>query len=478
LQTTYAIALISFFLVMFGVAIWASRRVNDAEDFIVAGRGLSRTVVTGTLIATWFGAGSLTVSANMVADEGLRITALEPFGVGFCLILAGWFFARRLWEAKVLTLADLIRQRFGGVAEKLLVLYSISYFGWIAVQLLAIGNIFEMVFGLDATWSIILVTIILTVYTLLGGMWSVALTDVVQVGVLIVGLTMVTFEVLVYLGDGAFWPGLDFLFTHAEKDRLVWIPTDTLAEFNYWLGLFLVGSLGNLASQDFVQRIFASQTSDIAVSACLRSGSIYIVIAMMPVILGMAGPLLLQPEQLDAVITELTMQFLSPAMSVVFILTLTAAITSTVDSAMLGPASTFSQNLLRYYFKGSVSTLSLTRYCVVVVAVCSAALALSGTSAIDLLQSSYTLGIPPLVILTFALYQKKTYATPAVLTLYLGLLVWGYDMVKILVPGALPEILPEDIMPLPLTVLLSSIAMYVISHKLIQSREGQVPGHV
>jgi len=474
LQTTYAIALVSFFIVMFLVALWAARRVDDAEDFIVAGRGLPRIVVTGTLIATWFGAGSLTVSANMVAHEGLRITALEPFGVGFCLILAGWFYARKLWESKVLTIADLIRQRFGGIAEKLLVLYSISYFGWIAVQLLAIGHIFEMVFGLDATWSIILVTIILTVYTLLGGMWSVALTDVVQVAVLIVGLTLVTFKVLVFLGDGALWPGLEFLFTHSEKDRLVWIPTDTLAEFNYWLGLFLVGSLGSLASQDFVQRIFASKTPEIAVSSCLTSGGIYIVIAMMPVLLGMAGPLLLEPDQLDAVITELTMQFLSPAMSVIFILTLTAAITSTVDSAMLGPASTFSQNLLRYYFKDSVSTLSLTRYCVVVVAACSAALALSGTSAIDLLQSSYTLGIPPLVILTFALYQKQTYSTPAVLTLYMGLFVWGYDMVKILAPVDLPDLLPESIMPLPLTVLLLSIAMYVVSHKVIQSREARM----
>ncbi|MEM1110665.1 MAG: sodium:solute symporter [Pseudomonadota bacterium] len=471
MQDVYAITLIGFFIFMFGVALWASRRVNDAADFIVAGRGLSRTVVMGTLIATWFGAGSLTVSANLVADEGLVITGLEPFGVGFCLILAGWVYARRLWEAKVLTLADLIRNRFGSQAEKLQVIFNISYFGWIAVQLLAIGNIFEMVFGLDAALSIVIVTVILTVYTLLGGMWSVALTDVVQVSVLVVGLVMLTASVLLHVGDGSLWPGLEFLFSQTPAEKRVWIPTDTLANFNYWLGLFLVGALGNLASQDFVQRIFAAQSADIAASSSVYSGLIYIVLAMLPVFLGLAGPLLLPADQLDSVVTALTQQFLSPLMSVILILTLTAAITSTVDSALLGPASTFAQNFLRYRFGDRVSTLTLTRYCVVGVAACSAGLALSGTAAIDLLQSSYTLGIPPLVILTFALYQRETYPQPAVLTLVLGLIIWGYDMLRLLLPETVTNLFTEEWLPLPLTILLVSLFAYVVSHAYYSRRQ-------
>lgn len=464
MQSIYAISLTVFFVVMFLVALWARSRVNDAEDFIVAGRGLSLWVLMGTLIATWFGAGSLSVSADMVWEQGLRITALEPFGVGVCLILAGLIYARPMWEAKVLTLADVIRNHFGATAEFFQVIYNISYFGWIAVQLLAIGNIVHTAFDLDLSTSLILVTAILTAYTLLGGMWSVALTDAVQVSMLIIGLILLTLNVLAALGGGEIIPGLEIAFTRHPPEYLVWIPADKLSEFNYWLGLFIVGSLGNIASQDLMQRIFAARSPEIAVRACVGSGVIYIVIAMMPVIVGMAGKILL-PDAGSGIVPALAEQFLSPVMSVVFMLTLTAAITSTVDSALLGPASTFAQNLLRHHISERVSTLTLTRYSVVGVALGSASLALSGTSAIDLLQSSFALGIPPLVILTFAIYQKNTYGPAAVTTSVLGLIVWGYDLVLMLAGG---ESLGENsLLPMPLLMLVMSVVVYLLTHYIM-----------
>jgi len=470
LQSTYAIVLVIFFVGTFFLALWAKSKVSDAEDFIVAGRSLSTPLVMGTLIATWFGAGSLSISADAVYQEGLVITGLEPFGVGLCLIIAGLFYAHRVWQEKVLTLADIIRSRFGKTAEFLQVIYNVSYFGWIAVQLLAIGHIIELAFGLDATTSIILVTVLLVIYTILGGMWSVAITDIVQVSMLIVGLFILTGSVFGALGDGNVATGFARLFEQSDPAMLVWIPTESLQAFNYWLGLFLVGALGSLASQDVMQRIFASKSAEVASRACVYSGCIYIGIAILPVFLGMAAKLLLPPEITHAVITELAKQFLSPAMSVVFMLTLTAAITSTVDSALLGPASTLSQNLFRHWFKG-ISTLTLTRFAVVLVAVGSASLALSGTRAIDLLQSSYTLGIPPLVVLTFALYRKKHHALSAVMTFTMGLAVWSYDMVMLLMPESFPDgNIFDRYMPLPLTVLILSVLSYLLCHWYMESR--------
>lgn len=461
----YVISITAFFGLMFVVAFIAARKVDNAEDFIIAGRGLGYGVLIATLIATWFGAGSLTVSANAIAAEGLRLTALEPFGVGACLLIAGWFYAKRLWQAKVLTLADLMRKYFGPTTEALQIIYSISYFGWIAVQLMAIGNIFELVFGLESSISIVTVSIVLTLYTLLGGMWSVALTDMVQVTILIIGLCILTIKVVLASGAETVFAGVAQLFGQLSPEHQVWIPLDSLPEFNYWLGLFIVGALGNLATQDFLQRIFAAKSPSIAARSCVIAGSVYILIAMMPVVLGVAGRVLLPEEQWDSVIPMLTQHFLSPELSVIFFLTLIAAITSTVDSAMLGPASVFAQNFLRYRFP-STSTLRLTRYCVLLVAVCSTALALSETNAIDLLQSSYSLGIPPLVILSFGLYQKTTYALPAIVTAVLGLLVWGYDMINLLAPGLLPVLFDESLLPLPLTILLISVLTYGVLHAL------------
>ena len=479
MQPVYAYSLVAFFTVTFVIALWARYKVSNAEDFIVAGRSLATPLLVGTLIATWFGAGTLSVSADAVFDEGLVISGLEPFGVGFCLILAGMVYTRRVWEQKVLTLADIFRRHYGRTAELLQVVYSISYFGWIAVQLIAIGHIIELSFGLDVATSIILVTFLLAIYTMLGGMWSVAITDVVQVCLLIAGLFVLTANVFDVLGQGSMVHGIERIFSESDPDMLVWIPTDTLDKFNYWLGLFIVGALGNLATQDVMQRIFAAKTARVATQACIYSGIIYIVVALMPVMLGLAGKLLLPPEVTNSIITAMARQFMSPAMSVVFMLTLTAAITSTVDSALLGPASTFSQNLLRHWVKGKVSTLTLTRMAVAGVAIASASLALSGARAIDLLQSSYTLGIPPLVVLTFALYQKDTYSLSAIMTFLLGLLVWAYDMMLLLNPENFPNgNILSIYLPLPLVMLLLSTGTYLLCHYGMRWRQNVEPYRV
>jgi len=168
--------------------------------------------------------------------------------------------------------------------------------------------------------------------------------------------------------------------------------------------------------------------------------------------------------------------YLSPVMSVVFILTLTAAITSSVDSALLAPASVFSQNLLRDLIPESISSLTLTRIATVAVAAGSAWLALSGTKALDLLQSSYTLGITPLVILGFALYQKTTYAAPAVVTSVIGLLVWLAHMIELLFPQSLAaSTVLEAWFPLPITMLLINLASYTLVHLFAQAVANQSP---
>ena len=100
---------------------------------------------------------------------------LEPIGIGICLIIAGLVFARRLWETKLLTLADVIESRFGTAAEKLQAFVSISYIGWVGVQLLGLAGVFNVFFDLPIFWGVVILTIVLTAYTLIGGMWSVVM---------------------------------------------------------------------------------------------------------------------------------------------------------------------------------------------------------------------------------------------------------------------------------------------------------------
>ena len=211
---------------LYALGWWARRRISDTEDFIVAGRRLPLSLAWATLLATWFGAGTMLVAADEVRRGGLQRAALDPFGAGLCLLLAGMFFAGPLWRMGLLTLSDFFRQRFGSRAEWVSALILIpSYFGWIAAQFVALGSLLELLFGIDLELAILLVALVGTGYTLLGGMWSVTLTDAAQVGFVIGGLGWLTFRVLQTLGGGDPGAGLGRIGAESPAGHLTPWPT-------------------------------------------------------------------------------------------------------------------------------------------------------------------------------------------------------------------------------------------------------------
>ena len=113
MQVILGVTIGIYLVLIFALAILARRRIKTEEDYIVAGRRLPLSLATATLLATWFGAGTLLTATDEIRAEGLRVTALEPYGAGLCLVLAGLFFAKPLWEMKLCTVSDLYRNKFG-----------------------------------------------------------------------------------------------------------------------------------------------------------------------------------------------------------------------------------------------------------------------------------------------------------------------------------------------------------------------------
>jgi Na+/proline symporter len=135
---------------MYGLALAVRSRIHSTEDFLVAGRRLPLSLAWATLLATWFGAGTILAVTQEVTRDGLRPAALDPIGAGFCLIIAGLFFARPLWKMGLLTLSDFYRRRFGPRAEILSACILVpSYFGWVAAQLVALAGLLELLCGID-----------------------------------------------------------------------------------------------------------------------------------------------------------------------------------------------------------------------------------------------------------------------------------------------------------------------------------------
>lgn len=461
LQRPLAIAVLIYLLVMYAIGWFAQRQIQNNEDYLVAGRRLPLSLAWLTILATWFGAGTLLTAADEVHESGLQATALDPLGAGFCLLIAGVFVAGPMWRMQLLTVPDLFRRKFGARAELLASLILVpSYFGWIAVQFVALAGILELFFGLPADYGLFVVAVIGTGYTLMGGMWSVTLTDAVQMLLVLGGLILLTGTMLAELGAGNLTTGLQRLFNETLPGRKILIPTESLQQFMQWTGLFITGALGNIPAQDLMQRVFASRSEATAKRACLIAGSMYLLFGALPPLLALSAHLLLPGGIDDAVLPALAARLLSPALSVIFLLAVLSAILSTIDSAILSPAGVLAQNVCPRFF--SMSSLRLNRLAVVFVASLSLGLAWLGEDAWSLLEEAYLMTLAGLFIpVILGLYSNPRSSKPAIAAMLTGITLWavhlllGWEEFLVVLPG-----FQQLHLPIAVGTTLASLAAY------------------
>ena len=424
LRVPLGLLLVVYTIGMYALSLWARRRIHTAEDYVVAGRRLPFSLAWATLLATWFGAGTLLTAADEVREGGLHRAALDPFGAGLCLILAGLLFAGPLWRMGLLTVSDFFRRRFGPRAELVSALVMVpSYFGWIAAQFVALAGVLELLFGLDLAVGIALVAVVGTGYTLLGGMWSVTLTDAVQMALVVVGLGVLAIEALAAVGDGGVVAGWHRLLTETPPEMLAIVPSHDLIG---WLAVLAVGALGNLPGQDLMQRVFAARSPGVARAACLAAGGGYLVIGLVPLLLALVSRLLFPEDSARAILPALAHLFLSPAVAAVFLLAIVSAVLSTIDSALLSPATVLAQNVVAPALgRDGHPGLGLHRAAVVAVALASLVLAYLGESAYSLLEASYELTLVGLFVpLALGLWRPPHREAPALAAMAAGVGVW------------------------------------------------------
>lgn len=397
----FAGVLVCYALLLLLISYASQKKINKVEDYVLAGRQLGTGLATITMIATWFGAESLMTTADEVAQDGVRKAMLDPIGISFCLLIAGLFVAGPLWRMGLMTTSDFFRARYGRLAEALSACILVpSYFGWIAAQYLALGTLLEQFFGVPVWAGVICVALLATSYSLMGGMWSVAWTDAVQMCLIVFGLAVLGFEILQHLGDGNVLMGLKKL--RSNSDPSMWVignGPDANAKVMAAVAALAIGSLGNLPVQDLMQRICSTISDRVARRACLLAAGGYLCMGILPILAGLASSQLLETVPTYGVLTALAQRLLSPAMLLVFVLVVVSTVLSTVVSAVLAPASVLSQNLVQPLAQRfnllltDRSRLRSQRICVVVIVLASVTLALSGSDAYSLVESSYSLSL-------------------------------------------------------------------------------------
>ncbi len=406
-----------YMTILLAVGWWASKRVADEADFLVAGRRLGLPLMVGALVATWYGAGTTMGAAGNAYLFGIQGVVFDPFGAALCLFLLGLVFARVVRRSKFMTLVDFFESRYdrrvGGLSAFVML---IAEMGWIGALLVGFGAIINFFTGIPLGWGIGVSTAVLILYTYMGGMYAVTLTDSVQIAVIIVSMIAILLIVMglpevggwsyVFANDPANnWMGInqwDFFPTSAADAD----PEIGNAGFNfytghmgwfYWIAAIMAIGVGSIAAQDVNQRLMSAKSENTSVLSALVSGVVYLVVGMIPVVLGMAAFKLYPEMEFDAVQNQLLLvmaaDYMPPALVVVFVCGLVAALMSSAAAATLAGASIVGYNGGKLVNPGISDQASLrwTRIFVPVVACVSLLIALKFETIYNLMVASWTL---------------------------------------------------------------------------------------
>ena len=440
--------IVLYLMASIAIGLYAATRVKNTADYAVAGRSLPLAVVIATTFATWFGSETVLGVPGQFVKENLGGIVEDPFGAGMCLILVGFFFARKLYRRNIITIGDYYRQRYGALIEVLCsIIIIFSYLGWVGAQVTALGLVFNLLSqgAISVAWGMAIGTLVVLVYTLYGGMWSVALTDFVQMIVITVGLLAIAWFAAGMAG------GADKVIDYAAREgKFQFLPTGGLKEWLFFIGAAITMMLGSVPQQDVFQRVMSSKDEDTAVRGPIIGGSLYILFAFVPMFVVVAALMVLPETQgmladdPQRVLPTLVLEHMPVVLQVAFFGALLSAIMSTASATMLAPSTTFVENILRTLRPGmsDQQTLKAMRISVLVFTVCVLvySITMEGSSIYELVAGAYQVPlVGAFVPLAFGVYWKRATTQGALLAVVMGLGVWLLWVASPMLHEAFPQ---------------------------------------
>ena len=434
MNTTLIVFVVLYLVGTLAVGVWAGTRIKNTADFAIAGRSLPLIMVVTTTFATWFGAETVMGIPAKFVQSGLGAVVEDPFGAGTCLVLVGLFFAMRLYKQNLLTIGDFYRERYGkGVEVFCSVAIILSYLGWVAAQITALGLVFNVLTGgaMSDTAGMIVGTLAVLIYVVVGGFLAVAWTDFIQMIVLVVGLSVIA----VFSADLA--GGADKVVALAQsKDLFNFLPEPGFKELAFFIAAAITMMLGSIPQQDVFQRVMSAKDAKTARNGAVIGGVSYILFAFVPMFVVTAAVVVMGQQALD--IAKDDYQRLLPTfvltkmplvMQILFFGALLSAIKSTSSATLLAPSTSFVENILknlRPHMSDRQQLLSM-RWTIVIFAalVLAYAVAMKGTPIYDLVSSAYQVTlVGAFVPLVFGLYWKRATTQGAIFSLAAGIGVW------------------------------------------------------
>jgi solute:Na+ symporter, SSS family len=471
---------IAYWIISVGIGLYAATRVHNTRDFAIAGRGLPFYMVTATVFATWFGSETVLGIPATFLKEGLHGVVADPFGASMCLILVGLFFAAPLYRMNLLTIGDFYKKKFGRSVEVLTTIaIVISYLGWVGAQITALGLVFNVVSAgeiskLAGMW---IGSGTILIYTFFGGMWAVAITDFLQMIIIVIGMLYIGGSVSNMVG------GVGVVVEHAaQAGKFDFWPALDLKEIIAFAAAWVTMMFGSIPQQDVFQRVQSSKTEKIAIWGAVFGGSLYFMFAFVPMFLAYSATMI-DPEMVKGLIDDdpqlilptLVMKHAPLLAQVMFFGALLSAIKSCASATLLAPSVTFSENILKPMLGHRLSDrkmLHTMRGVTVVFTILVTIYAMNSKSSIfKMVENAYQITLVMAFIpLLAGVFWKRSTTQGALMSIFCGLSVW----LAILVFGPEDPFLPAQFAGLiagALGMLVGSLLPSVVAHPLPQEAE-------
>ncbi|XP_050778011.1 high affinity choline transporter 1 [Gopherus flavomarginatus] len=362
------VAIIVFYLAILFVGIWAAWKTKNSgsdgdrrEAIIVGGRDIGLLVGGFTMTATWVGGGYINGTAEAVYVPGYGLAwAQAPIGYSLSLVLGGLFFAKPMRSKGYVTMLDPFQQIYGRRMGGLLFIPALmGEMFWAAAIFSALGATISVIIDIDINISVIVSALIAIIYTLVGGLYSVAYTDVVQLFCIFLGL----------------WISVPFAMSHpavknigftaAQKES--WLGSIESLDVYSWLDNFFLLMLGGIPWQAYFQRVLSSSSATYAQVLSFLAAFGCLVMALPAILIGAIGastdwnktmyglPDPTERQEADMIL-PIVLQYLCPVYISFFGLgAVSAAVMSSADSSILSASSMFARNIYQLSFRQNAS---------------------------------------------------------------------------------------------------------------------------
>ncbi len=445
MNTTLLVFVVLYLLGTLAIGVWAGTRIKSTTDFAAAGHTLPLPMVIATTFATWFGAETVMGLPAKFIQGGFNAVVEDPFGAGTCLVLVGLFFATRLYKMSLLSIGDFYRHRFGkGVEIFCSVAIILSYLGWVAAQITALGVVFSVISNgaISETTGMVVGTVAVLIYVVVGGFLAVAWTDFIQMIVLVIGLSVIA----VFANDMV--GGVDQVKTVADTRDLwkLW-PETNFKDISFFIAAAITMMLGSIPQQDVFQRVMSAKDAATARNGAVIGGASYLLFGFVPMFIvccavAVMGERALELAQNDyqRLLPTFIMGHMPLVMQILFFGALLSAIKSTSSATLLAPSTSFVENILRNIRPGLSDRQQLFAMRVTILVfsglVLLYAIAMNGTSIYDLVSSAYQVTlVGAFVPLTVGLYWQRATTQGAILSIGLGVAVWASSYPQLLAWG-------------------------------------------